>query len=174
MRPITDYLISDDKRREIQDGDKMFEILAHQQTLQAVFGFADDVLLDMYEVAFGLFEQKRYSECIDAFIFLTTINPNVSSFWLGLGSALQMEARLDEALAAYRIAITKDPERLDSYLYAARCCVQMKEYEEGQKICDTALAMASKHPEQESLAKLIRDVRKMKRNLGTRKRHHKR
>ena len=105
MRPITDYLISDDKRREIQDADKMLEFLANHQTLQAVLGFADDMLLEMYEVAFGLFEQKRYSECIDAFVFLTTVNPNVSSFWLGLGSALQMDERLDEALAAYRIAI---------------------------------------------------------------------
>jgi tetratricopeptide (TPR) repeat protein len=110
--------------------------------LQAVLGFADDILLDMYEVAFGLFEAKRYTECIDAFIFLTTVNPNVGSFWLGLGSALQMDARLDEALAAYKIAITKDPERLDGYLYAARCCMQLKDYDEGARICDVALELA--------------------------------
>ncbi len=166
MRPLTDYLISDDKRREIQDGDNMLEYLAHHQTLQAVLGFADDILLDMYEVAFGLFEQKRYSECIDAFIFLTTINPNLSSFWLGLGSALQMDQRFDEALAAYKIAITKDPERLDGYLYAARCCMQLKDYAEGQRICDVALELAKEHPENEQLAKLIKDVRKMKRHIS--------
>lgn len=172
MRPITDYLISDEKRKEIQDGDRMLEYLAHHQTLQAVLGFADDILLDMYEVAFGLFEQKRYSECIDAFIFLTTINPNVSSFWLGLGSALQMERRPDEALAAYTVAINKDPERLDGYLYAARCCMQMKDYEEGLKICDKALDQAIGHPENEQLTKLIKDVRKMKRQLSEGKRKH--
>lgn len=172
MRPITDYLISDDKRKEIQDGDKMLEFLAHNQTLQAVLGFADDILLDMYEVAFGLFEQKRYSECIDAFIFLTTINPSVSSFWLGLGSALQMEQRLDEAMAAYKVAISKDPERLDGYLYAARCCMQMKEYEEGQKICDIALELAEENPRNDQLVKMVQDVRKMKRHLGEVKRKH--
>jgi type III secretion system low calcium response chaperone LcrH/SycD len=172
MRPITDYLISDEKRKEIQDGDKMLEYLAHNHTLQAVLGFADDILLDMYEVAFGLFEAKRYAECIDAFIFLTTVNPNVSSFWLGLGSALQMEQRHDEALAAYKVAITKDPERLDGYLYAARCCMQMKEFEEGQKICDVALELAKDHPENEQLAKMIQDVRKMKRHLSEGKRKH--
>lgn len=169
MRPITDYLISDDKRREIQDADKMLEFLANHQTLQAVLGFADDMLLEMYEVAFGLFEEKRYSECIDAFVFLTTVNPNVSSFWLGLGSALQMDDRLDEALAAYRIAITKDPLRLDSYLYAARLCMQMKEVHEGELLCDAALKVAATQPENEQLAKLIKDVRKVKRNLRPRK-----
>ncbi len=172
MRPITDYLISDDKRKEIEDGDKMLEYLSHHQTLQAVLGFADDILLDMYEVAFGLFEQKRYSECIDAFIFLTTINPNVASFWLGLGSALQMDARLDEALAAYEIAITKDPVRMDGYLYAARCCMQLKDFEEGIRICDVALELAKEHPENEQLAKLIKDIRKMKRHIGELKRKH--
>jgi hypothetical protein len=50
--------------------------------------------------------------------------------------------------------------------------MQMKEFEEGQKICDVALTLAAEHPDNESLTKLIKDVRKMKRHLNEGKRKH--
>ncbi len=109
MADVTKYCMSDEGLQLLDDADALAEALEDGKTFQQIVGFSDDVLADFYEVAARLLEEGRYEEAGNAFVFLTTVNPNLSELWLGLGMAHQFQKDYDNAMAAYEAAKEAEP-----------------------------------------------------------------
>ncbi|MBS0654407.1 MAG: tetratricopeptide repeat protein [Verrucomicrobia bacterium] len=50
-----------------------------------MFGFSDDTLLHMYDLANSLVNKGKYDNASDLFRLLTILAPHVTSYWIGLG-----------------------------------------------------------------------------------------
>lgn len=73
-------------------------------------GLEWDDIHSYYEIAFLLFEGKKYQESAEIFQLLTIISPFHYDFWMGLGMARSKEGKGHHALAAYRFAHMIEPE----------------------------------------------------------------
>ena len=80
-----------------------------------------DTMEKFYQGAYNLFHQQEYRKAADAFVFLTTLNPYVHNYWLGLGMAEQLEGGYQEALLAYAMAILSDGSNPVTHYHSATC-----------------------------------------------------
>ena len=103
--------------------------LAKGKTLQETLKITDQQLIDYYDYADELYQQKNYADASDIFFFLTQLNPLSQTFWIASANAEWMNNRFESAFAAYQMAITLNPLDPQSYLTLARCCMANGEKE---------------------------------------------
>lgn len=96
----------------------------------------------LYHDARKLFEEGRHSDAADAFLCLTTLNPYVSAYWLGLGLAEQAHRACYAALVAYAMAIVCDESNPTPYYYAASCHYLNNDIDEALQSVEMALDKA--------------------------------
>lgn len=156
------FVISDEVMEQLTSGDVIDEQMAEGKTIQQIFGFEDDVALVFYEAAASILEQKRIQDAINGFVFLTTLNPYVPSFWMGLGMSHQLNNEYDAALFSYGMALSIDGTQIYPYIVVAQCCMEMRDFEQADSIIDAADKYAREHQDDEFSAKLIGDAKAAK------------
>lgn len=114
--------------------------LKEKTPLQCCYAYTGDMMAAIYELAVELYKDKKYTQSSDVLQFLITLNPYVCWFWQLLGRIEQAQHRWKEALYIFEIAIGSDPENLECYEDAIKCCLQAGNYEEGVSILDRGLA----------------------------------
>lgn len=97
-------------------------------TLQDKLGITEADMEVMEAAASHLLQEKQFSEAVDAFVLLATLNPNVSHLWLNLGMAEQGTKNYREALEALGLAVATDPGDPSSHIRAAECYIALKDY----------------------------------------------
>lgn len=101
--------------------------------------FSTDVQLLFYEIANEFYDQALYEKSIDAFCFLTTINPDVQAFWIGLALGYEKNLALDKAVEKFKIAIAhSDPADFSPYYGLIRCCESLQDYKEIEELLEAA------------------------------------
>lgn len=73
-------------------------------SFQDIFGWSDETLLHLYDFASHLIRTGKIAEANDLFLFLTTLSPQIASYWIGQGVCLQALKQYEEALAVYDAA----------------------------------------------------------------------
>ena len=159
---LEQFVISEEVLNRLGDGDILAAEMLEGKNLQQIFGFSNETALLFYEVAKNILEQKRAKDAVNAFIFLTTINPYISSFWMGLGMAHQLNQEHDEALDSYNTALTLEGEQIFPYIVASQCCIEMKEFDKATEVIELAETYAAEHPDDETSAKLAEDAKAAK------------
>jgi type III secretion system low calcium response chaperone LcrH/SycD len=112
------------------------------QCFQDVVGFEQEVMDEFYRVAHRIFQEGRYYEAADAFVFLTTLNPYVYEYWLGLGMAEQLTEDYPSSLTAYAMAIANDDSNPLPYYHSAHCYYQMDDKEKALASLELAIEQA--------------------------------
>lgn len=94
------------------------------------------MLLAFYELGTKLFAEAKYGDATVAFIFLTTIDSKIQSFWLGF--ALCYERNLDfiKALEAYEHAIPLEPSSFTPFYGIIRCSESIKDLSKVEELLD--------------------------------------
>ena len=100
----------------------------------------------LYEDAYVLLQNGEHSNAADAFLCLTTLNPYVSSYWIGLGLAEQTHRACHAALVAYGMAIVCDEKNPFPYYYAASCHYLNDDFDEALNSLQLALEKAEGNP----------------------------
>lgn len=121
MSQQDEFHIPESGREILEDPEKLQQYVKSGKTIQEMIGFSQQTMHKFYSAACRLFEKQKYEEASDAFIFLTTMNPFVHSYWLGLGMSEHMIEAYSEALLAYNMAIVVDKTNPISYYHAASC-----------------------------------------------------
>lgn len=106
---LTDCQLEESELRRIESG-QVSDI--HRQDLQKPWPKTHRVLMAFYLCAELLFEAKNFSDSYNLFCFLTLVNQDVPSFWVGRGSASESMQHWDRALNEYWVAEsfkTEDP-----------------------------------------------------------------
>ena len=125
------------------------EVLAnqHEELPQDNLGYSDEMMLALYEIAVKLSADKRHDEAVAAFTFITTLNPRVAPFWIGLGVAQSYQQDLESALKSYLKAIEVEPENVDGYMYVVKFHLDRNDAENAMAIVEEGRQRAE-HSEQ--------------------------
>lgn len=121
MDNMEEYNIPEEAIEKLKDPEILRRQMEEGKTFQEIIGYTDETMEKFYKVAYHLFQQQEYQKAADAFIFLTTLNPNIHSYWLGLGMSEQLCGGYQGALLAYAMAILTDVESPTAHYHSATC-----------------------------------------------------
>ena len=76
---------------------------------QEMFGFSDDTLLNVYALGVDLVRKKDYERANALFVFLSTLAPHVTSYWIAQGVCLQSLNRHEDAVTIFNTAKILNP-----------------------------------------------------------------
>jgi len=148
------HLVSPEARAQINNPTAFTQKIEEGATTQELLGFSDEAVMDFYDAACSLLDQKEYKKAADAFFFLAHLAPQVKAFWLGMARSERLNKNTKAAVGWYVNAILIDQSDTDLYMECVRCCIGGKCYEEAVAVLNLALAYAQDHPDEEGMTEL--------------------
>ena len=139
--------------KKLSNKKEMLAALKGGQSGQILFGFTDEEMGKFYLTAHHLLEEKNAQAAVDSFVFLVTLNPFHSEYWMGLGAALQLNHDYEAAVDAYEIAAIYNLEHPLPYLYLAKCLFAMHDRVSALQALDLAISYSGEAEEFADLKK---------------------
>ena len=136
---IGEFEISPKIRRKLKDKKWLKQQLAAGHTAQEILGFADESMNKFYHAAYQLFENQRYTDAANAFLFLVTLNPYHYDYWVGLGASTQRCGDYEAAIDSYEMAAICQIENPVPYFHLAKCLFAMHDRESALQAIELAL-----------------------------------
>ncbi|MGA8163516.1 MAG: SycD/LcrH family type III secretion system chaperone [Waddliaceae bacterium] len=118
---MEEYKIPKEALENLKDPEVIRRQMEEGKTFQEIIGYTTEAMEKFYRIARKLFEQQEYRRSADAFIFMTTLNPMVHSYWLGLGMSEHLDGDYQGALLAYAMAILTNVENPIPHYHSASC-----------------------------------------------------
>ncbi len=134
-----------------KNNQELFQLIKEGRTFQEIFGYSDQELEGMFHKANDLFQQQKYEEAMSAFLYLTTLNPNISTYWLGLGMSEQLLEEYSSALIAYQLAAIIDEKNPIPLYHSAHCHRQLWDFERAIEALEGAMTRCANSPEYSTL-----------------------
>jgi len=139
MESMEEFRIPKEAIERLKDPEVLRGHLSEGKTFQELLGYTNGTMEKFYSGAHLLYEQGMYQEAADAFVFLTTLNPYVHNFWLGLGLAEQHNEEYEAALVAYGMATMSDMDNPLPHYHSSRCHYLMGDYDTAVSMLDLAI-----------------------------------
>lgn len=139
LEEMEEFRIPADALEKLRDPDLLRKKISEGKVLQEIIGYSAATMEKFYFVAYKLFQHQQYQEAADAFIFLTTLNPYIYNYWLGLGMCEQLLKREEAALIAYATAILINVENPVPHYHSASCYNELKD--QGNALASLELAI---------------------------------
>lgn len=117
----------------------ILDALKTGQSGQSLFEFTDEEMGKLYLAAHHLLEESNAEAAVDSFMFLVTLNPIHSEYWMGFGAALQLIHDYEAAVDAYEIAAIYNLEHPLPYIYLAKCLFAMHDRVSALQALDLAI-----------------------------------
>jgi len=130
--------IPDDILEKLRRPDELRKSIEEGKCLREILGYSDELMESLYQAARRVFQEGRYTEAQDAFLFLTTLNPFVYAYWLGLGMAYQYLEDFEQAILSYECASKVEPESPIPLYYEGVCHGLVNEYEIAEELLHAA------------------------------------
>lgn len=158
---LEDFRLSPQAKAKLKNKKLLQEEFAEGKTAQEILGFSNAVMAKFYGAAYRLFEHKRYEDAANAFLFLATLNPHNSEYWLGLGMASQLSHAYESAIDAYELAAICDIESPVPYFYLAKCLFAIHDRESALQALDLAIESAGSNPDFTDLLHQAEEAKKL-------------
>lgn len=142
MEHLEEFHIPQKGKDNLKDKAKLMQLISEGKNLQEILGYTNQTMEKFYGAACSLFKQELYEESSEAFVFLTTLNPFVYNYWLGLGMSEQLNEEFHGALMAYNMAISVDQENPIPHYHSASCYRAIHDLEKARQSLDLVLACA--------------------------------
>ena len=150
---LGEFKLSKKVKEKLKNKKLLKKELASGKTAQEIMGFSDETMAKFYKAAYHLFENRRFSDAENAFLFLVTLNPYNHDYWLGLGMTTQLCGDYEAAIDAYEMAAINNIESPVPYFYLAKCLFAMHDRESALQALELALEYAADQPEYDDLKK---------------------
>ena len=147
MDNMEEYKIPDEAIEKLKDPEVLRRQMDEGKTFQEVIGYSQETMEKFYKAAYNLFQQQEYQKAADSFIFLTTLNPNINSYWLGLGMSEQLCGGYQGALLAYAMAILTDVENPTPHYHSASCYRILRDFDSAIQSLEMAVRCADDKPQ---------------------------
>ncbi len=142
MENLEEFRIPQEALEKLKDPLYVKNQVAEGRTFQEILGFTLKTMDKFYSAAYNLFQRQQYEEAADAFVFLTTLNPRIHTYWVGLGMSEQLNEEYDAALMAYSMAILTNVENPLPHYHSAACYHALQEKENAVASLEMALQHA--------------------------------
>lgn len=163
---LNDFKLSEKVQRKLRNKKLLRKELASGRTPQEVIGFSNETMAKFYGAAYHLFENRRYQDAADAFIFLVTLNAYNHDYWLGLGMASQMSGDFDLAVDAYEMAAICNMDNPIPYFYLAKCLFAMHDRNSALQALELAIEYSQDRPEFTELKEQAKKAQKLIKKHG--------
>ncbi|MCB1136741.1 MAG: hypothetical protein KDK78_10770, partial [Chlamydiia bacterium] len=120
-KDLEDYLVEPEKLAVLQQPEKVMELMQNGQTMQDILGFKDEVLMEFYEIASDFFDEERYEDALNAFVFLSSVNSYIPEFWIAMGMTQERLMKFNEAFQSYSMAAMVSGPEILAYQMAVEC-----------------------------------------------------
>ena len=147
-----EFGIPEEAFERVRDPEMLKRYMNGGKTFQEILGYSEGAMVGFYASAKNLFEQQRYDEAIDAFTFLSTLNPHVPAYWMGLGMSEQLLGLHEKALIAYKMLAVLQPGNPVLHYHTASCHHALKDKQKTIAALETAIETADEDPMQSQLA----------------------
>ncbi|NGX53897.1 MAG: Chaperone protein SicA [Chlamydiae bacterium] len=117
--------------------------LLKSHTLQQAYGVSKEEMGELYEKAYGYYQEDRYDQSIVLFRFLVMLNPFVTKYWMGLGGSQQLLKQYEKALHSYAIWSLLDGKNPMPHFQAYQCYTAEENRVEGNKALKAALELTA-------------------------------
>jgi type III secretion system low calcium response chaperone LcrH/SycD len=134
--------------QKAQSLSQMSDEEARKQTAQQLLRLTNEQMEQFYQVAKRWFEQGNFQNAVDLFTLLTSFNPWVPAFWVGLGLSYEKLKVWDKAAVSHVAALQANPDELTPILQAAYCLHQAGRGADARKLLEKALEETKEHPQQ--------------------------
>lgn len=142
---VEDFKIPQEHLDRLNDPNVVRRYIEEGKTFQEILELDDAMMGRFYQVARALLEMHRHREAADAFLFLTTLNPFVSAYWIGLGMCEQFQEEYKQALVAYAMASISDRHDPVPLYYAAACHHALNDTAQALRSLEQAIEEAGDH-----------------------------
>lgn len=133
-----EFEIPEEVREKLQHPES-FQQHIEGKSFQEILEFSDEQMEVFYNQASNLYQHHHFQEAIQAFTFLTTLNPFVVNFWIGLGMAEQRIEEYGNALLAYAMAMMVDSKNPLPHYQTALCYRALMQPEDALGYLELAL-----------------------------------
>lgn len=147
MENVEEFTIPEDALERLKDPAVIKQQMKEGKTFQEIIGYSSETMEKFYQVAYSLFQKQEYNKAADSFIFLTTLNPYVHNYWLGLGMAEQLGGTYQGALLAYAMAVLTNIENPTPHYQSASCYRQLNDLENAVMSYEMAARYCGDQPE---------------------------
>lgn len=154
MEYMDEFQVPEDALEKIQDPMILKQQIEEGKTFQEILGYTDQVMNNFYKAAYNYFQKQQYTRASEAFTFLTTLNPTVFNYWLGLGMAEQMCEEYHSALLAYAMAAMVDVTNPIVHYHTASCHRSLLDDASAINSLDLCILSAGDKPEYEEICEL--------------------
>ena len=151
MEHIKEFLISEDAIKKLKNPKLVHKELAQGKTFQEIIGYSAETMEKFYLTAYSLYQEQRYVDCAEAFTFLTTLNPYIHNYWLGLAMSEHMKEDYERALIAYGMAIFIEIENPFPHYHSAFCYIKLQDHDNALASLELAIQYASDVAEHQHL-----------------------
>lgn len=158
---LGEFKLSKKAKEKLKDKALLKKEMAEGKSPQQILGFSDETMAKFYRAAYHLFENRRYREAADAFLFLVTLNSHNHDYWLGLGMSTQLYGDFEAAIDAYEMAAITDVESPVPYFYLAKCLFAIHDRESALQALDLALEYADERGEYTELKQQAQAARRL-------------
>ncbi|MCB1136183.1 MAG: hypothetical protein KDK78_07945, partial [Chlamydiia bacterium] len=100
-----------------------------------------EVMGDFYRLASRLFDEGRFEDAANAFVFLTTCNPDVPEYWIALGLSLEQTDESSGAYDAYAMGAYLAKDNITYYVKAVDAAVASPLPGRAEALVDLAKSM---------------------------------
>lgn len=136
---LEEFLIPEEAFARLSDPEVLKRYVEEGKTFQEIIGYSDETMHKFYLAARALFEAQRYKEASDAFLFLTTLDPFSSTYWIGMGLCEQVNEDYQSALVAYGMAVLSNQDDPYAHYYSASCYYGLRDYDNAFNSIEQAL-----------------------------------
>lgn len=160
MEDLNDFEFPEDALERLEDDEFVQQQLAEGKTYQEILGYSSEDMEHLYQSAVTLYQSEKYEKAAEAFVFLTTLNPNIYLYWMGLGISEQIREEYENAVMAYEMAIETEPMDPSAYYFAGICHLRLEERLLACQNLKEAIFLASKDPAQKALKESAEELLK--------------
>ncbi len=147
MEGLEEFMIPKDAFEKLNDPELMKQYVEEGKTFQEILSFSAETMDKFYHVAHAMFSHHRLKEASDAFLFLTTLNPFIPEYWLGLGMCEQLNEEYKQAIVAYSMVIIGDRYHATAHYHMAACHNALDDINAALRALEKSVAAAGDDPE---------------------------
>ena len=130
---------------------EFIEQLSQEKSLIDIAHVSHSTFEKMYQAAKALYTEKQFSEAADAFGFLTILDSQNYSCWLGLAHAEFFAHNWEQALFSYAFCCHLNPQDPTCHIYSSRCYEEVHELDNAINAIDLALFVVEQQPKHKEL-----------------------
>jgi len=151
MENLEEFYIPKEALEKLKDPEVIRRQVKEGKTFQEILGYKQETMDKFYNTAHLLFQKQEYQKAADSFIFLTTLNPYVHNYWLGLGMSEQLNDSYQGALLAYAMAILTNVENPITHYQSGNCYRALNDNTNAIQSYEMAISCAADISEHENI-----------------------